>query len=672
MLENCNIYFILYFCCTPSRVSDNCCLDKLSPLWFVDFIQYGDAEDDVAEQDSMGLDALIACVSKIERLENRIRGGAPAAKRLLSQDALLRTVAAIGMEFARVVAERPTTRLNLLADMEASVEVGSGFRTGLELLPRQAALLRANEYFFEFLADHSGLHSDAYRAVESLKVCFATLWLSNPQSLFSSNSAARQFLELALSMVRLYDEHAGSRGKGLIVELTALHRGVAGGGDFSNETCQSGKRQLAALIRRYNKNALIFESHIIEKERSELLREDARLSVNAHITAAVSGRVLPKVLLEFLREVWSKHLYITYLREGMDCTAWHEGVADIDTLVWSLCVRDSKKLFDAYGGSVSKTMARMRTNAAAVYQDTQLSERFFQCADSIHLQVMDGCQPEIPEPVRVESPADSIVDPPADLSGDSLDELRVGDWYRVVDKGIRRRCKLIEKNSERQYLLFANFSGLKTGKYSLARATEGLKDGWIQPMGREGAFDRALSFAVQSLSDEIPALESAATEAENERMAALESRRQAVERERERLREEAVRQEAKRTLAEQLRLAEVRAKEQATERARALSQEREQAKARVLADVQRLQAGGILELIGDDGQQVTAKLGLKLKSSGKMIFVDRFGAKLAEFLPGQLVERILEGSAAVVNYGVAFDDTLQSLIIDRSDKLHTE
>ncbi len=95
--------------------------------------------------------------------------------------------------------------------------------------------------------------------------------------------------------------------------------------------------------------------------------------------------------------------------------------------------------------------------------------------------------------------------------------------------------------------------------------------------------------------------------------------------------------------------------------------EREQTLQQVLSSVNRMQPGGRVELIGDDGRKIACKLGLKLKSSRKLIFVDRLGRKVQELLPEHLAERIVEGSAVITDYGVAFDDTLQRLIIDRSE-----
>jgi hypothetical protein len=85
-----------------------------------------------------------------------------------------------------------------------------------------------------------------------------------------------------------------------------------------------------------------------------------------------------------------------------------------------------------------------------------------------------------------------------------------------------------------------------------------------------------------------------------------------------------------------------------------------------------MQSGGWLEILNEDHQRISCKLGLRIKSSGKLIFVDSLGRKVMEFLPRQLAERIVDGSAAIVDFGVAFDETLGNLIVERSEKIKTD
>jgi hypothetical protein len=88
----------------------------------------------------------------------------------------------------------------------------------------------------------------------------------------------------------------------------------------------------------------------------------------------------------------------------------------------------------------------------------------------------------------------------------------------------------------------------------------------------------------------------------------------------------------------------------------------------VLTDIERMQPSGWAEFIDADGQTVTCKLALKLRSSGKLIFVDQLGRKVQELLPEAIAGRIIDGTASIVDYGVAYDHGLQSLISERDER----
>ncbi len=585
----------------------------------------------------MSVDALITCVSELERLEIQALGAGDA----------------------------------LSGEWDAGAAAALG-----KPAPRQVYLLRFTVLLFRYLEEACDLRPLARNPLEVLKPAVARLLLVDPGLLYEPEGSVRQLLELVVNSVQGYDEGAGGRARALVDEISKGVEVVGDAADASAEVFQQCKAKLAGIIRRYNRNALIFEKHIIEKEKGELLREDARLFVNREILQAVAGHLLPRLLLEFLREVWSKYLYITYLREGMDSQAWRDGIDDIRVLVWSLTVRDAAALFSAYGGEVGRTMKRMRERAATVNIVGDLPERFFCMADSLQLQIMDGARPQVPDPVRV----GGFVDPASSVSSELLDDeagrlvdgMRNGRWYWVEQGGLRLRCKLIEKNPARGYVLFTNYSGLKNAKLDFAQLAGALRSGAVRPMDCSGVVEQGLAYALEHLNAVIPEVRERAEEAQAACRAA-ETARAEARAQSERLR----RQEAQRIEQERLRQiqaleeeerrqAEARAREAAEQEARA------QALQGILADVERMQPGAVLEMLDDGHKSISCKLGLKLKSSGKMIFVDRFGAKVAEFLPAQLARSVRDGNAVIRNFGVAFDDTLQSLIIDRSDKLHIE
>ena len=62
------------------------------------------------------------------------------------------------------------------------------------------------------------------------------------------------------------------------------------------------------------------------------------------------------------------------------------------------------------------------------------------------------------------------------------------------------------------------------------------------------------------------------------------------------------------------------------------------------------------------GETARCKLAVKMKSSGRYIFVNTAGIKDRELQRDELIEHLMNGSASIVNLGVQFEDTLAQVV----------
>ena len=80
-----------------------------------------------------------------------------------------------------------------------------------------------------------------------------------------------------------------------------------------------------------------------------------------------------------------------------------------------------------------------------------------------------------------------------------------------------------------------------------------------------------------------------------------------------------------------------------------------------LARADALRVGSWVELIRDDGK-VRCKLAAFIKATGKYIFVNRSGAKIAEFLRDDLARAMQADEITMLDDGLIFDRALESII----------
>jgi len=611
---------------------------------------------------------------QLANLESRIFGGESPSERLIPSDQLERILGRAAASHSGRA--QSAERLDLSGEVKRVIESEPETNpAGCLLSIRHAALLQIVEYLFRFLEYAADLDPDAYDAIHYLQLGLAKILIADPGALNRAEHPARHLLELLVGACKGYDHHAGPKAETLLEQAGRLVKAAADSPGSPEWSYGSAEREFAALLDAHERETLEFAKQMIAKERGEVMSSDAKVAVNREIIAAVRGKKLPLVLLQFLQQHWNKYLYVTYLRHGMQSTECRQGVEDIHSLVHSLRIRERNELFRFYAGNRAAALGRVRVGAASIHGGEALAKRFFATLDSIHKEVAEGELPEIEE-IIVSTP-DDLSESPATSPSDTesriaLDQLRVGHWYKLQERGLELRCKLIEKNPKHGYCLFSNYSGIKTARMEYTEAAQALRAGSLKQIDSSPIFGRALAFACRQIAEQIPKLESKAQAVSQEREKILsQKRRDDAEQNLRRLEEERLQEEA-RLLEERRSREREQARREAEAQAEARDEARRQALQQVLDRVNRMQPGGWVELIGDDNQKITCKLGLKLKSSGKLIFIDRLGRKVQDLLPEQLAERIVDGSAAIADYGVAFDDTLGRLITDRSEQVHAE
>lgn len=625
-------------------------------------------------------DALSGLVDTLDTLERRIFGGESHSGRLISAESLDRILRRAGVCALASVerSESPDApRLDLSADVKRVIDTKSEMKQSGHLLSlRHAALLQIVESLFRYLEYTADLEPDAYARIQYLQTGLARILVADPNVLSRPDHPARQLLEALVNTGKTYDPHSGPSAENLMGQIGGIVKAAVEAPRPTENAYSSGLREYFALIEAHSQDALEDAKKLVVKEKGEFQSNDAKLAVKQGLQKAVEGKKLPLVMLEFLQQIWSKYLYVTYLRHGMDSREWHNSMQDIHILIRSVGVRDRDQLFRLHSTQLNRILARVRLGADSIHGDWALTRDFFLAMDTLYEARLAGLDPVMDEAV-VGASSDEAAEGSED-EVDQLDDLRlidslkVGDWYKLPEKGLELRCKLIEKNLQHGYCLFANLSGRKVAAARFSRIAGFLQAGLLKRIDTSPVFDNALAFACRQIAEQIPKLEAKAEQTERERAAILEQKRQEESAERlRRLEEERLRQETQ-LLEEKRRRERELARQKSEARLQAERSAREDALRQVLTDIERMQPDGRAEFVGEDGQTMTCKLALKLRSSGKLIFVNQLGRRVQELLPEEFAELILDGGATILSYGVAYDYGLQSLILTRDKKLDGE
>lgn len=263
--------------------------------------------------------------------------------------------------------------------------------------------------------------------------------------------------------------------------------------------------------------------------------------------------------------------------------------------------------------------------------------------------------------------------------------LQEGDWILFNgENGPVIRCKLALKNTETDQLLFVDNTGRKVMNKSIKDFAVCLSTGIAHKLPLLNIED-VITKIIQALIDlyaqkknqhqaQLEAKnKQVLAEAELQRQREAQRKTEAEAEEKKRIVKEltARRAAAQKALAEAAVLAEERAQRSAElkiaqERAR-MQAEAEQAAENLqrvqLANIHisALNLGARVELLLN-GEPVRCKLAVIIAASGKYIFADNLGRKVAELQREQLVQALIDKQLTLLNNGDSFDDQLVKVI----------
>lgn len=525
--------------------------------------------------------------------------------------------------------------------------------SGLALSPVQAERLAILDDLFSHLAEPDELAPGLLKAIAALRVVLARLALAGGDPFADVAEPGRALLEFVVRAGRGWDHHAGRKAEALPMQFEATARRLAMAPALSGAMCTEALGELAGFLQTFTAEARAIEQRLVAAERGAVRQQDARLFVAELMGNSLAGRALPEILLIFLAEIWSKYLHTVFLRDGLDSEAWKAAVAEIDAIV-AVAEGDASDI-RAYASQAFTTLGRVRDAIAAIHHNLEISNRFFADLEALVLARMEQREPGLPL-AEAQLPATTLAPPPLG-EGDRnalrlARSLRAGDWLVLNVGGSDVRCKVADKDMAHGYVLLTNYSGVRVAKRELNQLAQELAEGSARIVSRAPVFDAALTVIEAGCERRLYAAKQAL-------VAALEAREA-----------ERARQLAAELAAEQARQAELKAQRAAEARAAAEREARARAYQESLMEVRQLQAGGWVELPeAEDGKRVQAKLALVMASTRKLVFVNRQGQRLAEMTQEQLAELMADGRAAIVHFGVAFEQTLATLVQTRREQL---
>ena len=505
---------------------------------------------------------------------------------------------------------------------------------------------------------------------------------------YNAEHPLRKAINVILERGRTWYARDSKSSQQFLDKLTTLMHAL-GSGD--SEQLIAVYDEIQQWLSSEDKRATMLESRLRETEINHFKTLSTECCVLDLINSALARHPFPRELISGVTSTLKSELLHAYFISGSNSPFWKTWQRLLPTLggVFSTIASETRNEDDEQ--TLYRTIpALLNELERSLNINTSNPDLYRQWIESLSEQLMLAIKKQ-----RIDCELFNALNYPEDrnnrntrVTADLLQQtnsLATGDWILFSgEQGQTIRCKLALKNTETDQLLFVDNTGRKVMNKSMNDFAVCLSTGIakkMQPIQAEEVIIKMVQ-ALIDLQQQKKIQAQAQTETNNAKaLAAAEAERQA-----EALRKEASEAEEKKRIVQELTIRRAAAQKALAEAAaiaeqRAqhaaelkLTQERErmQLEAEQAAEsLQRLQMANInisalnlgarVELFYNN-QNVSCKLAVIIAATGKYIFVDNLGRKVAELQREQLVQALLDNQLTLLNKGNSFDDQLVKVI----------
>jgi hypothetical protein len=375
-----------------------------------------------------------------------------------------------------------------------------------------------------------------------------------------------------------------------------------------------------AFLEKDKRRAQILEQRTIDAEDGKAKSERARLQVDFVLNRLTSGHDLPAPAQKLLRDAWGNVLFIISLKQGIESTEWQAGIRTAQQLVWSLTAPMSKENRQGLLRLVPQLLQKLREGLEDISYSPFETTQLFKQLETLHLARLRSV-PKIDEIAPVASPKAQVKLADAPTPVVSVTRVQVAE---IPTLSVATKVEAPEVKVVAEVVVVPE---------QVASANNDLAVQAKPIVSAEVVEELLNDSPVANAAIEIPVLEEVAV-AHVEPLvpvgASLESLETFI-----------VVSEEPPVIASPDSLPEGD---------------------QHLALVGNITQGSWFEMQSEDGQKFRSRLAAIIRATGKYIFVNRSGVKVAEETRMTLALALKSGRMQVLDDGMLFDRALEAVI----------
>ncbi|TQV79472.1 DUF1631 domain-containing protein [Exilibacterium tricleocarpae] len=495
---------------------------------------------------------------------------------------------------------------------------------------------------FEFILDDRNLAEPMKGLIARLQIPIIKVAISDKSFFNKGGHPARRLLnELATAGLGWQDD--GQRQDPLYRKVESIVQRILGEFGSDVELFAEVLADFVSFVEKEKRRATLLEQRTIDAEDGKAKAEVARARVTQALSEKTDGLALPPVVEKLLRDAWSNVLFLVCLKQGTDSEDWKDGLQVVDDLIWSIDATPGPQHRQEMLQLVPKLLKRLRQGLESVSYNPFEMTQLFKQLEILHIAQLRAAEAPEPEPKAAEAETPVAADPAASARAE-----------------VSRETGAAPAAAPRAESLAA----AKAAPASPAPATSSAK---TQSTSRTESRAPAPSPSPSPTSSPAPAIPPAPvadsepdaidSTADAALMDALDAEIDAA------LGGPAVSDidgDAEATLPPETPQAP--AASVVSEHMPVSGEASRQSHCRQLQQIDRLTQGTWFEMVDENNKRYRCRLAAIIKPTGKYIFVNRSGVKVAEKTRDSLAAAMQSGALSLLDDGMLFDRALESVI----------
>ncbi|RYY74100.1 MAG: DUF1631 domain-containing protein [Gammaproteobacteria bacterium] len=245
---------------------------------------------------------------------------------------------------------------------------------------------------FDFILDDRNLAAPMKALIGRLQIPMVKVAIADKTFFSKGGHPARRLLnEMAMAALGWQEttdathQNDGQRRDSLFNKMEAIVQAILSDFETDMTIFNNLLTDFRSFLEKDKRRAQILEQRTIDAEDGKAKSERARLQVDSVLNRLTSGHDLPVAAQKLLRDAWGNVLFIISLKQGIESAEWQAGIRTAQQLVWSLTAPMTKENRQGLLRLVPQLLQKLREGLEDISYSPFETTQLFKQLETLHL-----------------------------------------------------------------------------------------------------------------------------------------------------------------------------------------------------------------------------------------------------------------------------------------------